>query len=85
MTSVVRWNPPSSFPTLYLNGDLHAARAQIDRLLQGQPVDPEDLADPGFVLVTATLPRGQDVADALPFSAWWYADPEPSRPERKVF
>lgn len=59
-----RWNPPGSFPALYLNADVDTARAQVDRLLQGQPVRPEDLADPGFVLVVATLPRGQEVADA---------------------
>ncbi len=58
-----RWNPPSSFPTLYLNADLDTARAQVVRLLEGSPVEPEDL-DPGFDLVVATLPRSQDVADA---------------------
>ncbi|MBW3666395.1 MAG: RES family NAD+ phosphorylase [Actinobacteria bacterium] len=59
-----RWNPPNSFPTLYLNEDLPTARAQIVKLLEGSPVEPEDL-DAGFELVRATLPRSQDVADAL--------------------
>jgi RES domain-containing protein len=58
-----RWNPPGSFPTLYLNEDLQTARAQVDALLAGSPVAPEDL-DPGFDLVVATLPRDQEVADA---------------------
>jgi hypothetical protein len=58
-----RWNPPGSFPTLYLNQDLATARAQIHRLLAGWPVDPEDL-DPPWVLVTAELPLRQRVADA---------------------
>lgn len=57
-----RWNPPGSFPTLYLNQDLHTARAQIIMLLQGSPIEPDDL-DPGFDLVAATLPRAQTVAD----------------------
>ncbi len=59
-----RWNPPDSFPTLYLNGDLQTARAQIERMLDGYPVDPEDLDAP-YVLVTVALPRGQTVADAI--------------------
>lgn len=59
-----RWNPPNSFPSLYLNEDMATARAQIVKLLEGTPVEPEDL-DPGFDLVVATLPRSQDAADAI--------------------
>lgn len=58
-----RWNPPGSFPTLYLNEDLETARAQVSKLLEGSPVAPDDL-DPGFDLVVATLPRTQTAADA---------------------
>jgi len=58
-----RWNPPHSFPTLYLNEDLATAQAQISKLLAGQPVEPEDL-DPPYVLVVVALPRRQRVADA---------------------
>jgi len=57
-----RWNPPGSFSTLYLNEELHTARAQILKLLNGAPIEPDDL-DPGFDLVVATLPRAQKVAD----------------------
>jgi hypothetical protein len=59
-----RWNPPDSYPTLYLNEDVDTARGQIVALLRGSPVTPEDL-DTGFDLVVATLPRSQDVADAV--------------------
>ena len=59
-----RWNPPNSFPVLYLNEDIETARAQIHRMLEGSPVRPEDL-DPPYVLVTATLPSRQVVADAV--------------------
>jgi hypothetical protein len=59
-----RWNPPGSFPTLYLNEDLRTARAQVESLFAGSPVTPDDL-DAGFDLVVATLPRSQDVADAV--------------------
>jgi RES domain len=58
-----RWNPPGSYPTLYLNQDLATAKAQVHRLLAGWPVDPEDL-DPPWVLVTAELPLRQRAADA---------------------
>lgn len=58
-----RWNPPRSFPVLYLNEDLETARAQIRLMLDGSPVDPEDL-DPPFALIVAALPRSQTVADA---------------------
>lgn len=59
-----RWNAPGSFPTLYLNEDMLTARAQVEALLRGSPVTPSDLDD-GFDLVVATLPRSQDVADAV--------------------
>jgi hypothetical protein len=59
-----RWNPPGSFPTLYLNEDLTTARAQVNALLMGSPVQPDDLDD-GYDLVVATLPRSQEVADAI--------------------
>ena len=59
-----RWNPPRSFPVLYLNEDLATARAQIVRMLEGSPVDPEDLDAP-YVLITVRLPARQVVADAV--------------------
>lgn len=59
-----RWNPPGSFPTLYLNEDVETARAQVIALLDGSPIEPADL-DGGFDLVVATLPRSQDVAEMI--------------------
>ena len=59
-----RWNPPKSHPTLYLNEDVDTARAQIQRMLEDSPVRPDDL-DPPYVLVMATLPSRQVVADAV--------------------
>lgn len=59
-----RWNPPDSYPTLYLSEDMATARAQITALLAGSPVEPDDL-DTGFDLVVAGLPRTQEVADAI--------------------
>lgn len=60
-----RWNPPGSEPALYLNRDLATARAQIQRLCDGAPFGPGDLTDDAYVLVRATLPRRQRVADLV--------------------
>lgn len=60
-----RWNPPNSYPVLYLNGDVETARLQIGRMLAGSPVHLDDLDDAAYVLVAATLPRAQQSADAV--------------------
>jgi hypothetical protein len=59
-----RWNPPDSFPTLYLNEDPVTARLNLRRFITGWPFGPEDLRDDtGPCLVAARLPRAQRVAD----------------------
>ncbi len=59
-----RWNPPRSFPVLYLNEDRVTARLNLRLFISGWPYEPEDLRDDsGPVLVAATLPRKQRVAD----------------------
>lgn len=59
-----RWNPPDSFPTLYLNESLVTARYNLIRFIEGWPYEPEDLKDDnGPVLVSAVLPGRQQVAD----------------------
>jgi hypothetical protein len=60
-----RWNPPSSFRTLYLSADLETAQLQLDKMLRDSPVRVEDLDGDAYVLVAATLPRNQTCADAL--------------------
>jgi hypothetical protein len=60
-----RWNPPRSFPALYLNGDVVTARLQLERLLDGSPVRVDDLDDHAYVLIAAMLPRTQVCADAV--------------------
>lgn len=60
-----RWNPPASFSALYMNADVLTARAQIDRMLEGSAVRPDDLEDNAFVLVPLRLPRTQRAADAV--------------------
>jgi hypothetical protein len=60
-----RWNPPGSFPTLYLNGDPPTALLQIRRMLRGTPVRVDDLDEDAFVLVAATLPRSQEAVDGV--------------------
>lgn len=59
-----RWNPPGSFPVLYLNEDLVTARLNLRLFIAGWPFEPEDLRDDtGPCLVSASLPRAQRVAD----------------------
>ena len=59
-----RWNPPASFPVLYLNEDVVTARLNLRAFIANWPYGPEDLRDmAGPVLVSATLPRHQKVAD----------------------
>ncbi|MFN8024411.1 MAG: RES family NAD+ phosphorylase [Acidimicrobiales bacterium] len=59
-----RWNPPASFPTLYVNEDRTTARANMQLFAARWPYEPEDLRpDAAPVLVSLTLPRGQEVAD----------------------
>ena len=60
-----RWNPPDSFPVLYLNADVGTARLQIDRMVEDQPFTADDLADDAYLLIAATLPRSQTCADAV--------------------
>lgn len=60
-----RWNPPDSFPVLYLNEDLVTARLNLRRFIADWPYEPEDLrGDSGPLLAGAALPRDQVVADA---------------------
>ncbi len=60
-----RWNPPDSFPTLYLNEDRVTARLNLRSFISGWPYEPEDLReDTGPILVGARLPRRQTVCDA---------------------
>lgn len=59
-----RWNPPGSYPTLYFNEDIETARANFRVFVEQWPYEPEDLRnDTGPVLIAATLPRRQQVAD----------------------
>lgn len=60
-----RWNPPNSFPTLYLNEDVVTARLNLRLFIAGWPYEPEDLRNEnGPILIGATLPRRQRVVDA---------------------
>ena len=53
-----RWNPPESFPVVYLCRSIEVARANVYRKLAGQPYGPEDLRPgSGPVLVRTTVPE----------------------------
>ena len=59
-----RWNPPRSFPVLYLNEDLVTARLNLRRFIADWPYKVEELRDDtGPILVGCSLPRRQVVCD----------------------
>jgi hypothetical protein len=52
-----RWNPPESFPVVYLCRSIAVARANVYRRLRGQPYGPEDLRPgAGPMLVPTRVP-----------------------------
>ena len=60
-----RWNPPDSFPVLYLNENMLTARLNLSTFVAHWPYEPEDLRDEtGPVLVGCALPHRQIVCDA---------------------
>ena len=55
-----RWNPPESFPVVYLCRSIEVARANVYRKLAGQPYGPEDLRPGnGPVLVPTSVPEAR--------------------------
>ncbi|MEX2627401.1 MAG: RES family NAD+ phosphorylase [Ilumatobacteraceae bacterium] len=61
-----RWNPPDSWPTLYLNEDMATVHAQVRHMFVGRGIDPDDLDDDAPIhLAAATLPQRQRVVDVL--------------------
>jgi hypothetical protein len=55
-----RWNPPESFPVIYLCRDEAVARANLRRLLAPHPYGPEDLRpEAAPVLVGVTVREGR--------------------------
>lgn len=57
-----RWNPPGAFETVYLNGSLDVARAQVRRQLAPLAIGPEDLEPAsGPVLVSTEVPPARFV------------------------
>ncbi|MEZ5227678.1 MAG: RES family NAD+ phosphorylase [Acidimicrobiales bacterium] len=59
-----RWNPPGSWPTLYLNEDIVTARLNLQLFTSAWPYEPEDLRpEHAPTLAAVTLPRRQHVVD----------------------
>ena len=55
-----RWNPPESFPVVYLTSSVPVARAYVFQKLEGQPYGPEDLRA-GPLLVRTRVPEDRYV------------------------
>jgi hypothetical protein len=60
-----RWNPPESFPVVYLCRSVAVARGNVYRLLAGQPYGPEDLDPEAAPVLVATRVREDLFVDAL--------------------
>jgi hypothetical protein len=61
-----RWNPPGSWPTLYLNEDMATVHAQVRHMFVGTGIEPDDLGnDAPIILAGAMLPGRQRVADVV--------------------
>jgi len=61
-----RWNPPGSWPTLYLNEDMPTVHAQVRHMFVGRGVEADDLDDNApIVLAAATLPQRQRAVEAF--------------------
>jgi hypothetical protein len=60
-----RWNPPASFPVVYLCASVEVARANVHRKLSGQPYGPEDLNPATAPLLVATRVREDRFVDAV--------------------
>lgn len=60
-----RWNPPGSFPVVYLCATAAVARANVLRLLAGQPYGPEDLDPENAPVLVGTTVREGRYADVV--------------------
>jgi hypothetical protein len=60
-----RWNPPASFPVVYLCASLEVARANVHRKLSGHPYGPEDLDPDAAPVLVATRVREDAFVDAV--------------------
>jgi RES domain len=60
-----RWNPPASFPVVYLCASVAVARANVHRRLAGQPYGPEDLEPATAPLLVAARVREDRFVDAV--------------------
>lgn len=75
-----RWNPPGSYPVLYLNADVATARANVDRKFAGLPYGPTDLRpDRRPLLVAVDVPTDHHV-DVVTEAGCVHAGLPPSYP-----
>src|SRR5204863_1379150 len=60
-----RWNPPGSFPVVYLCRTVEVARAVLYQKLARHPYGPEDLNPARAPVLVATVVRDERFADAI--------------------
>lgn len=60
-----RWNPPGSFPVLYLNADVATARADVDRKFADFPYGPTDLLPTRRPILVGTVVPHDNYVDVV--------------------
>ncbi len=60
-----RWNPPRSFPVVYLNRDVAVARANVALRFAGRPYTPELLNPEAAPILVETLVAEEDYVDVV--------------------
>ncbi len=60
-----RWNPPGTFPVLYLNRDLPTSRANLTRKFAGRPYGPEMLDPAQAPVLIETAVGSRNFVDAV--------------------
>jgi len=75
-----RWNPPGSFPVVYLNGDARVGRANLLHRFAGLPYGPEDLDPPAAPLLVSTTVPGDRYVDVVTDDGCRAASLPPSYP-----
>ena len=60
-----RWNPPNSFPIVYLNAGVAAARANVALRFEGRPFSPEDLDPAEAPVLVSTQVGAEEYVDIV--------------------
>lgn len=78
-----RWNPPNSFPVVYLCGDIAVAKANVARRFKGLPYGVEDLQPREAPVLVHTTVEADRFVDVLTDDGCRAADLPPTYPRNE--